>query len=63
MLNPRHLLRAKRLVQNPPSWGKFLLILGIIAACLALFGLEHFGLLPDWMQADRVGRGGGVRVQ
>ncbi|MEJ6398222.1 hypothetical protein [Yoonia sp. 208BN28-4] len=36
------LLRAKRWAQNPPSAKMVMLVIGIIAFCLALYGLEYF---------------------
>ena len=50
------LLRAKRWAQNPPSAKRVMLILAIVGACAVLYGLERMGLLPDWMQAERIGR-------
>lgn len=41
-MNTRWLLRAKRLAQNPPSWGRVKLVLGVIALCLLIVGAEHF---------------------
>ena len=54
-MNPLWFLRMKRWAQNPPSMSRVLLVAGIICVCLALFGLERAGLLPDWMQAERAG--------
>lgn len=34
-----------------------LIVMGVvIAACLALAGIEYLGLKPDWMSASRPGR-------
>ncbi|MCO4841316.1 MAG: hypothetical protein KC439_00215 [Yoonia sp.] len=55
-MNPRWLLHAKRWAQNPPSMKKVLFVVGIVVFCVALYGLEQLGLLPDWMAADRVRR-------
>lgn len=55
-MNPRWLLHAKRWAQNPPSMKKVLFDVGIVVFCVALYGLEQLGLLPDWMAADRVRR-------
>ncbi|MEL6640892.1 MAG: hypothetical protein AAFP98_06200 [Pseudomonadota bacterium] len=43
----------KRWVQHPPSKRRVQLVVGVICVCFALYGLEQFGLLPEWMQADR----------
>lgn len=48
----RWLLRAKRWAQHPPSLGRVLLVLGVIAACLALVGVEALGLWPDWLSVN-----------
>lgn len=53
MNNLNWLLRAARWVRNPPSERRVLLVLGIIAVGLALVGLEHLGLWPDWATLDR----------
>lgn len=49
------LSRAKRWAQNPPSWGRVKLVLGVVAICLLIAGIEYFGLWPDWMTLDRRG--------
>ena len=46
-------IRASRWARNPPSPRMVKLALLIIALGLALKGLEHFGLIPDWAQMDR----------
>ncbi|MEZ5779640.1 MAG: hypothetical protein R3E44_14890 [Paracoccaceae bacterium] len=46
-MNPRHLLRMARLARNPPSLRRVVLVFSVVAACLAVFGLEWFGVLPD----------------
>tara|TARA_R110002051_G_scaffold57104_2_gene105792 strand:- start:18281 stop:18454 length:174 start_codon:yes stop_codon:yes gene_type:complete len=55
-MNPRWLLQAKRWVQNPPSMKKVIIVAGVVALTLILYGLETQGLLPDWMAADRAPR-------
>lgn len=52
-MNPIWFLRMKRWAQNPPSARRIVLVFGVIGICLALYGLERAGVLPDWMQADR----------
>ena len=46
------LLRAKRWAQNPPSEGRVKLVLGVIALCLILVGIEYFVGWPDWMVVE-----------
>lgn len=41
-MNFHWLLRAKRWAQHPPSMKKVLLVLGVVAVCLALYGIEYF---------------------
>ena len=48
-MDPRLLMRAKRLAQHPPSWRRVLLLLGVIAACLALWGIERTLGFPEWL--------------
>ncbi len=55
-MNPRWLLMAKRWAQHPPSMKRVLLVLGVVAACVLLVVAERYGLVPDWMTADRVRR-------
>lgn len=56
MLDPRHLMRAKRWVQNPPSPKRVKLVFALIAVALLIAGLERFGFWPDWATADRIPR-------
>ncbi len=60
MLGPHWFLRMRRWIQHPPSPRRAAFVLAIVAACLALYGLEQAGLLPDWMEAERVGRRPGL---
>ena len=58
-MDPRLLLRAKRLAQNPPSWQRVALVFGVIAACLALWGAERLWGFPEWLAPNdlrRLGR-------
>ncbi len=56
MLDPRHLLRAKRWAQNPPSWGRVKLVFGVIIVALVIIGLEYFGFWPEWAKAEKIPR-------
>ncbi|WP_347265963.1 hypothetical protein [Paracoccus sp. (in: a-proteobacteria)] len=47
------LLRASRWARHPPGARRVVMVLAIIALGLALAGLEHFGLWPDWATAER----------
>lgn len=48
-MNPIWLLRAKRLLQNPPSAARVKLGLAIAAICLALYGYELLFGWPEWL--------------
>lgn len=48
------LLRAKRWAQNPPSARQVMLVFGVIAFCLMLFGLERVFGWPDWLTVNRL---------
>jgi hypothetical protein len=49
-------LRMARWARNPPSWGRVKFVLGIILACLLLFGYEYFFGWPDWLTLEGGGR-------
>ncbi|MFD1913425.1 hypothetical protein [Halodurantibacterium flavum] len=48
------LLRMARWARRPPSAARVKLVLGIIAVCLILAGIELFGLWPDWATMEPV---------
>jgi hypothetical protein len=50
------LVKAKRWAQNPPSEGRVNLVLGVVALCLVLVGIEYFIGWPDWMTVDGLRR-------
>jgi hypothetical protein len=50
------LLRMKRWAQHPPSPRKVMLVLGVIAACLALVAVERFIGWPEALTVERTGR-------
>jgi hypothetical protein len=47
------LIRAKRWVQNPPSWGRVKLVLGVVAACVLLVLIEQFIGWPKALTLQR----------
>ncbi|MWD29486.1 hypothetical protein E0K89_018565 [Aquicoccus sp. SCR17] len=53
-MNPIWFLRMSRWARNPPSWRKVLLVLAVIALCLALYAVERWIGWPDWMTAERL---------
>ena len=52
----RWFLRMSRWARNPPSEKRVLMVLAIIAICLAIYGIERLGLWPDWATAQRLRR-------
>ncbi|HOZ31454.1 MAG TPA: hypothetical protein PLM52_01145 [Tabrizicola sp.] len=48
------LLRAKRWAQNPPSWGRVKLVLGVLAICIVIAGFERVFGWPDWLTVNRL---------
>jgi hypothetical protein len=42
------LLRMSHWSRRPPGLSRVILVLAVIAMCLALAGLQYFGLWPDW---------------
>ena len=52
----RWLLRMSRWARNPPSAKRVMLVLGVIIACLLIYGLEQMGWWPDWATATRMRR-------
>ena len=52
----RWLLRMSRWARNPPGTRRVLLVFAVIAACLALYGIERLGLWPDWAVAQKLRR-------
>ena len=56
MLDPRHLLWAKRWVQNPPSPKRIKLVFAVVAIALLVVGIDDFGFWPDWARAERFPR-------
>lgn len=57
MNNLNWLIRMSQWARNPPSAKRVVLVLVVIALGLALAGLEHFGLWPDWATLERPPRG------
>lgn len=56
MLNPIHLLRAKRWLHNPPSVKQIKLFVALCAIAAVVVGLEHFGFWPEWATTERMPR-------
>lgn len=56
-MNYRILLRMAKLAHRPPGWKKVRLVLGIIAVCLVLAGLEYLFGWPAWLTVNSDSRG------
>ncbi|UMA66346.1 hypothetical protein LVO79_07855 [Roseivivax marinus] len=54
-MNLHWLMRMRRWAQNPPSWTMIRLIFAVVALCLALWLVERYVGLPDWIGADPKG--------
>lgn len=61
-MNIFHLLRLKRLAQNPPSKKRIIMVLGIIAVCLILFAYERAFGWPEWLTVNNGGGKRGLRL-
>ena len=46
------LIRMSQWSRNPPPWWKVLLVLGVIAACLAVFAFETVFGWPAWLTVE-----------
>ena len=55
-MNPRWLLMAKRWAQNPPSMGRVKLVIAIVLACAALYGIEAVWGWPEWLTPNQTRR-------
>ncbi|WP_198586139.1 hypothetical protein [Roseovarius salinarum] len=51
-MNPRWLFRMARWAQRPPSERRVKLVLGIVAACVALFVIERYVGWPDALSVE-----------
>lgn len=51
--NPRHAFRMAKWAKNPPSERQVKIFLAVLAACLALWGLEKLVGFPEWLVPDR----------
>jgi hypothetical protein len=50
-------LRMAKWARRPPSAKRVKVVLGIVGACLLLFGIEHFWGWPDWLTTNTTPRG------
>ncbi|MDO5631566.1 MAG: hypothetical protein Q4G22_06985 [Paracoccus sp. (in: a-proteobacteria)] len=52
------LMRARKWAQRPPSTRQVVLVLSVIAICIAIVLAEWLGLWPDWARMQP----GGIRI-
>lgn len=57
MFNMRHMVRMARWARHPPSDGRVKLMIGILAVCLLLFGIERIFGWPAWLTLSNPPRG------
>ncbi len=50
----RWLMRAKRWAQHPPPMRRVILMAAVVAASLAIAGIEHYFGWPDWLKVNRL---------
>lgn len=50
----RWMIRAVLWIRNPPSEKRVILVLVVIAACLAIWGAERLFGFPDWLVPQSV---------
>jgi hypothetical protein len=53
-MNPIWLFRMARWARRPPSPSRVKLVFGVIALCLALYGVERFFGWPEWLTVTPV---------
>ncbi len=53
-MNPLWLLRMSRWVRRPPSMRRLIVAAVVIALVAAIWGLEHWGLWPDWATTEKM---------
>lgn len=56
-MNMRWMLRMKRWVQRPPSWGHVKFVFTILLACALIYAYEYLYGWPDFLIIEPVGRG------
>lgn len=53
-MSPIWLLRMAKWARHPPGKRRVAIVLTVLILCLALAGLEAFGLWPDWASAKKL---------
>ncbi len=52
-MGPHFLFRMKRWSQRPPSPRRMILFVAVVAICILIAALEHFGLWPEVLTSER----------
>ncbi|WP_170311765.1 hypothetical protein [Sulfitobacter sabulilitoris] len=55
-MSPIWLFRMSKWARNPPSEKRVKLVFAIVAAGVAIWGIEKLGYWPDWATAERIRR-------
>lgn len=50
------LMRASRWARHPPSAGRVVLVLAVIALAVLIVALDRTGAWPDWARMERMRR-------
>ena len=53
-MSPIWLVRMAKWARHPPGKRRVAIVLTVLILCLALAGLEAFGLWPDWASAKKL---------
>jgi len=51
-MTPHWLMRMAQWARHPPSWGRVKFAAAILAACLALWGIELIWGWPAWLTVN-----------
>ena len=51
-MEPRWFFRMAKWAHTPPSTQRVVLVLGIVAVCFILFGIDKLFGLPEWMSVE-----------
>ncbi len=51
-MGPLWFVRMARWARHPPSPARVKLVLGVVALCFVLFGIEYIWGWPDWLKVN-----------
>jgi hypothetical protein len=57
MFNIRHMVRMAQWARHPPSDRRVKMVIGILAVCLLLFGIERIFGWPTWLTLPNAPKG------